>query len=515
MVRRLNYGGLVIAGVGFFLTRFTVTPAVYEDPTRFYLAGIVPLALGLGLAAFGVALAVADVNPDSARMTAVWCLIGTGAMFVLVVLTLVGSAGVTDFTTVRSRAYLSNFLIGGSVGGTLIGVYAARHREQRSELRQQTHRLKVLNRLLRHEVLNAVTVIRGYASLTTADDPDAEAVIEEHADTIETTIEEVNYLTRSVGTGTVTGTVDLEEHLMASIDTVLESYPNADISLSVPSADFEVIATERIKLVFVHLLENAIIYASGDDPLVDVEVAATAQTARISVSDEGLGLPESQQQLLEAGKIEEFDNPGAGFGLNFVRFLVDSYGGDIETIVDGSGTTITVVLPLAEPQDIGFEQARSGLTGVRPATPHLIVILGAALVAGIPYGVMSEQLGGSVASIGVFYGVADPVVGWLTHEFHSVVFGFVFAALVSLGPGRYRNNVLFYIAVGLGWALVLWIGAAGVIAPLWLRLLGIPATIPTFSPVLLVSHLAWGSCLGALTALGYRYVSSRLARVGG
>jgi two-component system OmpR family sensor kinase len=53
MRSRLNYSGLVVAGLGFFLTRFTVTLALYENPVRFYLAGVVPLAIGLGLATFG------------------------------------------------------------------------------------------------------------------------------------------------------------------------------------------------------------------------------------------------------------------------------------------------------------------------------------------------------------------------------------------------------------------------------------------------------------------------------
>ncbi|MFP4626777.1 MAG: hypothetical protein ACLFNI_09335 [Natronomonas sp.] len=36
MSYRVHYSGLVIAGIGFFLTRFTVTLALYEDPVHFY-----------------------------------------------------------------------------------------------------------------------------------------------------------------------------------------------------------------------------------------------------------------------------------------------------------------------------------------------------------------------------------------------------------------------------------------------------------------------------------------------
>jgi len=78
MDTHLNYSGFVIAGIGFFLTRFTVTLAVSNDPTRFYIAGVIPLALGLSLASFGVVLAVADVDSEFVRTTASWCVVGTG-----------------------------------------------------------------------------------------------------------------------------------------------------------------------------------------------------------------------------------------------------------------------------------------------------------------------------------------------------------------------------------------------------------------------------------------------------
>jgi signal transduction histidine kinase len=514
--RRVNYGGLVIAGVGFFLTRFTVTLAVYESPTRFYLAGVVPLVLGLGLAAFGVALAVADVEPGLARTTATWCVAGMGAMLVLVVLTLLGSTagGLPDLATVRSQAYLSNFLIGGSVGGTLTGLYASRDRRQRAELGHQANRLEVLNRLLRHEVLNALTAIRGYATLADGGDREARAVIEEYSDAIERTIEEVKYLTRSARLSEGHGSVDLGGCLARSVETIGETHPEATVSVDTPREVPAAIANDRLERVFTHLLENAVVYSTESEPTVEVSVRARANAVRVSVRDRGPGLPERQQRLLETGEVTRYDDPRAGYGLNVVRLLVESYRGSIETDVGPGGSTVTVVLPRAESDGPGIRSARAGLAGVRPATPQLVVVLGAAVVAGVVYGAVAELLGGSVSVIGVFYGVADPLVGWITHEFHSVVFGFVFAGIVSLAPERYRNHSAAYVGIGTAWGFVLWFVAAGIVSAVWLRLLGIPAPLPSLSPMLLATHLTWGASLGLLAALGYEHLTPRLARVG-
>ncbi|WP_311170612.1 sensor histidine kinase [Halobellus ordinarius] len=515
MASRANYSGLVIAGVGFFLTRFTVTLTIHETSLRFYLAGVVPLSLGLGLAAFGVALTVLDVEPSLVQTTARWCVIGVGATFVLVVLTLFGTtpAGVPEFSTIRSQTYLSNFLIGGSVGGTLIGLYAARNREQRSTLRHQTHRLEVLNRLLRHEVLNSVTVIRGYASVNGEETPDAERIIKDRADTIEKTIDEVRYLTRRVGTETESLPIELGACLADSRQQVLQEYPNTTIAVDAPEEVLTVRANERLDHVFRQLMENAIVHTPDDDPSVEVSVTPTATDVRVSVRDHGTGLPESQRKILEEGEIRRFDDPGAGFGLNIVRLLVESVGGGIETEIDEEGTTITVILPLAETRNIGFEASETRLSAVRPAAPQLVVTLGAALFAGVAYGVVGNQLGGSVAAIGVFYGIENAVVGWLTHQFHSVVFGFVFAGLASFTPEQYRDNIAAYVSIGIGWAVCLWIVAAGVIAPIWLRLIGIAAAIPNLSTTLFFSHLAWGIVLGVLTPLGYRHVVPWIERM--
>jgi hypothetical protein len=70
-----------------------------------------------------------------------------------------------------------------------------------------------------------------------------------------------------------------------------------------------------------------------------------------------------------------------------------------------------------------------------------------------------------------------------------------------------------YVGIGTAWGVVLWFGAAGIVTPVWLRFVGVQVQLPNLSVVSLVAHIVWGTSLGALTVLGYRYVVPRLARV--
>lgn len=510
MGARLHYRGLVIAVLGFVLTRFTVSLALYDDPLQFLVAGIVPLVLGLGLSAFGVSLVVADVDRELVVHTVRWCLIGTGTMLVLVILTLVGSSsgGLPTLDGMRSQLYLSNFLIGGSIGGTLTGLYSARTSRQRTELQQQANRLEVLNRKLRHEVLNAVTIIQGYASVDQQANPDAPTIIRERSHDIADTIDWVRFLAqRTTDSDRHLGTVDLPVILNASVQAVRATYPEADITLDLPAELPAVEANERLEQVFVDLLENAVAHANSQTPRVVVDVESTATAVSVQVQDDGPGLPVAQQELLKRGDITEFDDPRDGYGLNVVRLLIEHFAGRIDTDVTDAGTTVTVTLNRADAPRRPVDASRTGLAGVRLDGPQLLVTLAASILAGVVYGLVSQSIGGSVAAIGVFYGIADPVVGWITHEFHSAVFGFMFAGIVSSLPDRYRNRTGVHLLAGAGWGLTLWFVAASIVAPIWLRLLGIDAPLPNFSMAFLLNHLVWGLTLGAITAVGYQYVS--------
>ena len=509
--------GLWVAAIGFFVTRFTVTLAAYDDPTRFLLGGIVPLVLGLVLAAFGVALVVGSFEPRFILTTAAWTTIGAVTMFGLILLTVFGSnpEGIQALAAIRQNTYLANFLIGGSVGGTLTGVYAALNNRYQLRLEQQANRLVVLNRILRDEMLNAVAVIRGNAEQVRAGaEPGsadrALALIEDRSAEIVSTIDEIKYLTQSVdATGTEFSAIPLDQSVSDAVESARSQFPEATFEYDAgDAADVSVWANSRLTFVLENLLENAVVHNDAERPRVDVELEAGEAQACFRITDNGPGLPPAERATLERGEIEDLEDPASGFGLNLVRLLVEQYNGAVETTVSADGTTVEVALaradgrspPVTNPIDV-----RSYGVDI----DQLGVAIVAAVVAGGLMGLIIQGIAGVVPVIGALYGVKDPVVGWITHEFHSIVFGIIFAGLVATAPTAYKGRLVGRVGIGILWGLFLYFFAAGVVMPLWLRLVGLPAPLPSLTPASFVGHTVWGVVLGVSYHVGLGWLESR------
>ena len=503
LARGVSPTGLVVASLGFLLTRFTVTLAVSDGPTAFVFGGVVPLVLGLGLSAFGVALTVGEFERGFVRTVTLWCLAGTGAMFVLVLLTLVGNGSMGPLSTGGSRTYLSNFLIGGGVGGALTGVYAGRSNRQRHELEQQAARLDLVNRILRDRVLNALTVIRGRVEIAESREgigrADVLSVVDDRSAGVQQVVENMKHITNG-GADLSLDAVPVVPCVESGVDAVRETHPTAeyDLRTDVP-ADLRVRANTMLDNLVAHLVENAVVYS--DSSRVEVAVTDSEDTVTISVSDDGPGLPDRQLDLLERGEIGSYEDRSTGFGLDLVRLLVRSSGGRTAATVTDGGTTITLTLPRVSTDGGVVTLQSTDVLGLSPRRLGLAV--GTSLVAAVVMGLPLQFLSGGVPVIGALYGVQNALVGWLTHGFHSVVFGLVYAALVQTAPGHLSDRVRYY-GVALGWSLALWLVAAGFIMPLWLSLVGIEAGLPNLGVAALLGHLLWGGSLAVLYRYGCR-----------
>src|SRR4029079_1195755 len=107
----------------------------------------------------------------------------------------------------------------------------------------------------------------------------------------------------------------------------------------------------RLQQVIQNLLHNAIKY-SAPDRAISVLVERVDGQARLSVSDQGIGIPESaQEQIFErfyrAHNVDQEHTTGMGIGLFVVKQIVKLHGGRIEVRSQvGVGSTFIVWLPL-------------------------------------------------------------------------------------------------------------------------------------------------------------------------
>ena len=104
----------------------------------------------------------------------------------------------------------------------------------------------------------------------------------------------------------------------------------------------------RLRQVLLDLIENADKYSPPERP-IRLELHNTGNGARITVIDQGIGIPEEEQETV----FERFkrgsnaaEKTGSGLGLSVVKLLVEGMGGRIELRSRlGEGSCFTVALP--------------------------------------------------------------------------------------------------------------------------------------------------------------------------
>ncbi|HYH08936.1 MAG TPA: HAMP domain-containing sensor histidine kinase [Thermoanaerobaculia bacterium] len=114
---------------------------------------------------------------------------------------------------------------------------------------------------------------------------------------------------------------------------------------------------DAIGQVLMNLLDNAVKYSDGNKSIA-VDVVAIGNEVRISVRDRGIGIPPAEQKKIfekfyRVGTTLVHDVKGSGLGLSIVKHVVEAHGGRVElTSEPGNGSTFTLVLPAAQPEQV-------------------------------------------------------------------------------------------------------------------------------------------------------------------
>lgn len=231
--------------------------------------------------------------------------------------------------------------------------------EQRSyeeALERKTEELAVINRILRHDVRNDVSVMTGWAELLRdaddGDDADDAETLDRIVDAGQHVVEltnEVRDLMNLVEEGATAPRrpVDLRDVLTDEAAKARMLYPDAEVTVGdLPAVT--VAANEMLGSVFNNLLGNAVVHNDADAPRVTVSAAVDGATVTVRVADNGPGVPDSEKRAAFGRGEHGLDSPGTGIGLYLVDRLVDGYGGSVwVTDNDPRGAVFVVELPVA------------------------------------------------------------------------------------------------------------------------------------------------------------------------
>lgn len=243
------------------------------------------------------------------------------------------------------------------VAGALVVLRDVTERKQSEDtLERTTEQLAVANRVLRHDIRNDVHVMMGWAEElrphVDGGEPAAmlDRIIRHSRHVVELT-EEARDLVDAIESDweMPLKPVDVKAVLVREIESNSEKYPRAEFSIPEQLPSVTVEANAFISSVFTNVLSNAVIHNDADTPKVDVDVETGVETVRVSVRDNGPGIPEPKREFVFGEGEQGLDSPGTGMGLYLVHSLVEAYGGTVH-IADNEprGTVVTIELPAAE-----------------------------------------------------------------------------------------------------------------------------------------------------------------------
>ncbi|WP_435097688.1 PAS domain-containing protein [Halorubrum sp. N11] len=258
----------------------------------------------------------------------------------------------------RSTSFDDVELLFADLLARVLGYEVQRDWEER-KLRNQTNLTTVLNRVLRHNLRNDMTVIRGHTQAM-ADQLESDThsdLILENVDQLIELGDKARDLESVIDQTAPREPTDLSRLAACVAGTVEENAPAAAISVD---ATEEVVTPVRpsFEQALREVLENAVKHG-GESPTVSVGIEQTPTAVSIRVTDDGPGLPSQEREVLE----NEAETPlvhGSGLGLWLVHWIVTTHGGTVESTVTGRGTTMTVSIPRAPESSAEASTGSSG-----------------------------------------------------------------------------------------------------------------------------------------------------------
>jgi signal transduction histidine kinase len=220
------------------------------------------------------------------------------------------------------------------------------------KLREQ--RLAVLNRVVRHNLRNELSVVRGFAEEIGNDgvsnDLAADRIVQA-SDNLITLGERAREAAQLLDHEPETQAVELGELVSEVAAGLHDEATNLTVETDVPPDARVETDPDLLYRSLNHLAQNAVVHNDADDPRVVISVVTDREGAypvEVTVRDNGPGIPAHEWAAIEEGKETPLEH-GSGLGLWAVRWGVTRLGGELRYEPnEPRGSVVRLRLPQAD-----------------------------------------------------------------------------------------------------------------------------------------------------------------------
>jgi PAS domain S-box-containing protein len=216
-----------------------------------------------------------------------------------------------------------------------------------------------------HELRTPLTVIRGEAEVTLRG---KEKPVAEYKTVLERIVQLTNQVNKLVGdllflSRSESGTIEIAKRPTPLLDILLEAHQEArvlaerkHIAVTLNSQmDSSIIVNgdpQRLQQLFMIIIDNAVNYTKPGGA-INVDMASDGATARVTVADNGVGIPEGDllhvfQRFYRVKQGRQgIAQSGSGLGLAIAKWIAEAHMGTVSIAsVLNQGTSVTIDLPL-------------------------------------------------------------------------------------------------------------------------------------------------------------------------
>lgn len=348
--RLRNAAGLgLLAAVGLVpLGYHLLSLSTMTDPAAILTGAAVPIACSALVVAATVPVARSPLSPAYTLRITGWSALGALTLGAVALLSVTfemtqGPPPEGPLVVIVGAASI------GSAFGLAFGLTDARQQRAQDQVERANAQLTVLNRVLRHNIRNAMTVVSGRVELLAErvdGGGESAAVVAENVDRLLSVSEHARHIGAVIGSEGPDGPDDVEAvvDLVEVVESVIER-----LETEHPDAEFDGPAAETCRVrahplteaVASEVIENAAVHSGDGAPRVSVSIRRAGDAVAVRVADDGPGIPEETVETIRRG-YETSMRHTDGLGLWLVQWVVDRSDAHLSFESSGEGQVVRI-----------------------------------------------------------------------------------------------------------------------------------------------------------------------------